>query len=452
MTTGTLVRGGHVITSGPEGVLRDAAVRVVGPAIDAVGDHDVLRAAHPDDRVVGGPHDIVLPGLVTTHGHFSEGLITGIASHATLWEWIGCLIAPVAPHLRADQARAGTLVAGVQMLRSGVTTVNDMFVYDPHHDAPPATPEVARACAELGLRAVLSYGAGDTRGQDHALVAREHSALHDACGDSDTLTFGVGVAGVGAMSPALFDEHVERAVGDGHRVHIHLQEVREEVTAVRAATGRTPVAHCAERGLLDTHTLAAHCVWVDDHDIAVLAEHGCGVAHNPVANGILASGVAPVARMRAAGVAVGIGVDGAASNDAQDMLQAMKTAGLLARVHHQQATALRAEDVVAMATIEGARALGLDDRIGSLEVGKAADVLVLDGDSPTLANVHDPLQAVVWVAGSREVKALLVDGRQVVEDGEVTTVDPAEVAATSRPLARRLARDAGLAELSVLAR
>jgi len=237
-----------------------------------------------------------------------------------------------------------------------------------------------------------------------------------------------------------------------HGSHIHLHEVREEVTAVRAATGRSPIEQCARLGLFAGPTIAAHCVWVDHNDRELLAEHQVGVAHNPVSNMILASGVCPVPALRRLGVAVGIGVDGPASNDRQDMLEAIKLAVLLQRVEHLQATALSARDALAMATIEGARSLRLDDELGSIEAGKQADLVVFDGSSPALANIHDPFQAVVYCAGPREVSDVWVAGSRSLANGQITNADPTDVVERSRPLARKLARRSGIGEHSLLAR
>jgi cytosine/adenosine deaminase-related metal-dependent hydrolase len=182
-----------------------------------------------------------------------------------------------------------------------------------------------------------------------------------------------------------------------------------------------------------------------------LASHGVGVAYNPVSNMILASGVCPVSRLRGRGINVGLGVDGPASNDRQDMLEAIKTAVLLQRVDQLDPLALTAREVLRMATIEGAAALLLDDVVGSLESGKAADLVVFDGNSPALANIHDPFQAVVYCAGPREVKDVWVAGRQRVADGEVLDVDLPALLRESRKLARSLARRARLGDLSILA-
>lgn len=442
-----LLRGRWVLAPEP---IRDGAVAIAGSTIEAVGTFADLSQRYPEATVHGSEHDIVSPGFVNTHGHFSEGLITGIASQYTLWEWIDELIRPVNPVMDREKAYLGTMLSGIQMLRSGVTTANDMFVCDPQ-ESGPVTPGVVQALDELGLRGVLSYGAGDNQGLLPIGPAfEEHEALREATAASRLQTFRVGVGALGGQSDAMFARTIEYATGGGHGVHMHVQEIREEVTATMSRTGRTVVGHCAHEGLFAAPTLAAHCVWMDRADRRLMAEHRVGVAHNPVANMILASGVAPVAEMRELGIDVGIGVDGAASNDSQDFLQAMKSAALLARVHHQQATAMSAREAWELGTIGGARALRMEDTIGSLEVGKQADVVVLDGSGPTLANIHDPFQAVVFVAGSREVDQVWVAGKPSVLGGEVVTVDVREIADRSRPAAADLIAAAKLGHLSAL--
>ncbi len=447
---GTLIRGRYVLTAVDETPLEDAAVRVVGETIDAVGGFAELRAAHPDDVVLGGANDLVTPGFVNTHGHFSEGLTTGIAEETTLWEWFGAVINPVAPNLDAEKAYHGTMLAAAQMLRSGITIANDMFVCDPRPDGP-TTPGVVRALDEIGLRGVVSYGSRNVQsGLSPDRIVDEHEALREAAAASRLSSFRVGIAGLGAHTPELLDRTIAYANDGGHGVHIHLQEVREEVTAVRSAHGVTPIGFCAREGMFGAPTVAAHCVWVDHHDRELLAEHGVAVAHNPVANMILASGVCPVPELRRMGIPVGLGVDGPASNDSQDFMQVVKTAVLLQRVHHQQATAMMARDAFAMATTGGARALGMQDRLGALAPGMAADVVVFDGDSPALANIHDPYQAIVYCAGPTEIRDVWVAGTRSVADGALVHVDAAEVAAASRPHAVALARAAELGPLSRL--
>lgn len=441
-----ILRGAWVLAPEP---IRNGAVLVRGNTIAEVGTYEELSVRWPRAEVHGGPHDLVGPGFVNTHGHFSEGLVTGIASDLTLWEWLHVLIRRVEMHLDPAKAYLGTQLAGIQLLRSGVTTTNDMFVCWPGPE--PITPAVVAALDELGLRGVVSFGAGDRSGASIGSLFDEHEALREAAEASRLCTFRVGIGALGGQSDEMFGRSVEYAVDGGFGVHIHIHEVREEVTATFERTGRTVVGQCAHVGLFDAPTLAAHCVWVDRNDRRLLAEHRVGVAHNPVANMILASGVAPVTEMLEAGIDVGIGVDGPASNDSQDFLAALKTAPLLARVHHQQATAMSAREAWELGTIGGARALRMDHLIGSIEVGKRADLVVFDGSGPTLANVHDPYQAIVFVAGTREVAEVWVDGVPSVLGGEVVRVDPFEVAACSRPHAVELATRAGLGDLSALA-
>ena len=445
---GVLVRGGYVLTSSTPEMIEDGAVRIVGELIDAVGPWADLRNRYPEDDVHGDRHSIITPGFVNTHGHFSEALFTGIAEDFTLWEWIEAVINPTAPHHDYDMAYVGTLLAGIQMLRTGITLASDMFVCDPADR--PVTPGIVRALEELGLRGVVTFGAADRRGAAVSAILEEHDALRAACEASRLSRFRVGIALLGAQSEELF-EHSVRLAAD-HGSHIHLHEIREEVTAVRAATGRTPIEQCAHLCLFEGPTIAANCVWVDERDREVLAEHEVGVAHNPVSNMILASGVCPVPALRRLGVAVGIGVDGPASNDRQDMLEAIKLAVLLQRVDRLQATALSARDALAMATIDGARSLRLDDELGSIETGKQADLVRFDGASPALANIHDPFQKVVYCAGPGEVADVWVAGSRSVADGKLTNVDPLDVVERSRPLARKLARLADLGQHSLLAR
>jgi 5-methylthioadenosine/S-adenosylhomocysteine deaminase len=447
---GVLIRGKYILTSAEPAVVRDGAVRVVGDTILDVGSFADLSRAFPGCAVSGGPDDIVTPGFVNAHGHFSEALVTGIAEDFALGDWLRFLIDAVAPHLDRESAYIGTLLGGVQMLRTGITLTNDMFVCDPKRS--PVTPGVVQALDELGLRGVVAYGASDRRpGAVADDVFAEHAALADAAAASELCRFRLGIATVAAQSPSMFERSVEFAAANADGVHIHLHESREEIEFVRASRNVGPIEYCARAGLFASPTIAAHCVWLDDTDVRLLASHGVGVAHNPVSNMILASGISPVPRLRGRGIDVGLGVDGPASNDRQDMLEAIKTAVLLQRVDRLDPLALSARDAFRMATIEGAAALRLDGTVGSLEPGKAADLVVFDGDSPALANIHDPFQAIVYCAGPLEVKDVWVAGRRRVADGELPDVDLPALLRESRRLARALARKADLKELSLLA-
>lgn len=437
-----LVRARHVLTSGPAGHLRDGAVAVRGGQIAAVGPWDQVRRDFPDAAVVGDGTGILTPGFVSCHGHFSEGLVTGIGETHTLWEWFVHVACPIEPHLTREIAYVGTLLKGAEMALSGVTTAADMFCHAPGPE--PAVPGVVDALDQLGLRGDVSYGAQDTSNpRPLARVLAEHEALADAAAGSRRTRFRVGLSTVPSSSDEILAA-TRKLLGETPRLHVHLHEVREEVTESRMKRGMGAIEYAARAGLLDAQVLAAHCVWLDDTDIDLLRRHDVAVSHNPVSNMILASGVAPVPRLLREGVTVGLGLDGPASNDSQDMLGTLKTAALLQKVHHLQATALTAPEVLRMATIGGARALGLEASVGSLEPGKQADLVLFAERSPSLSNVHDPYQEIVYCASVRDVERVWVGGDPVVADGRALGVDVPALLPHARELAVKLAVDAGL--------
>jgi cytosine/adenosine deaminase-related metal-dependent hydrolase len=339
-------------------------------------------------------------------------------------------------------ALVGTLLRGAEMALSGVTTVADMFCVGPAPE--PITPGVVDALERIGLRGDVSYGAADQPGpRPLPGLLREHEALADAAAGSPRSRFRVGLATVPETSDELIAA-TAKLVAEHGGLHTHLHEVREEVTQSRTARGVGSIEFAERAGLLAGRTLAAHCVWLSDVDIEVLRRHDVAVAHNPVSNMILASGVCPVPRLRREGLTVALGLDGPASNDSQDMLQTMKIAALLQKVHHLRATALTAPQVLEMATIGGARALGLADEVGSLEPGKRADLVLFAEASPSLSNVHDPYQEIVYCASPRDVHTVWVDGTEVVTQGRAVGVDLPALLPHARELAVRLAVDAGL--------
>jgi 5-methylthioadenosine/S-adenosylhomocysteine deaminase len=453
MTPISVVRGRHVLTMGPAGDLEGGAVAFAGGEVLAVGPFQELATRFPEAEVTGDDHGVVLPGLVNAHTHLSEALLCGMGEDLTLFEWIEAIVGPAGRHLTREMARVGAMLKGAELLLSGATCVSDMFCHT--NMGSLASLGVVDGLEAMGLRGVVAFGPEDTAEADRRPVPvflAEHEALADRCAASDLVGFRLGVGTVLGQSDELLAASARLARDRGWGVHTHLAEVREEVVQAGLRWGRTTVKRAAEVGLLDVPVLAAHCIWVREADIAALARAGATVVHNPVANMILGSGVCPLAALRGAGIPVGIGTDGAASNDSQNMLEAVKTAALLQKVARLDPRAATASDVLAMATTEGARALGLDGVVGSLQPGRRADVVRLRGDRPGLANVHDPRQQVVYCASPGDVADVWVDGVRRVADGELVGHDLAALVAASRPLAAELASRAGLGGLSRLAR
>ncbi len=440
-----LVRGGHVLTMGPAGdvTLGAVALDTVSGEILDVGPHDALARRFPAATTRGGEHDIVVPGFVNGHDHLSEALISGLGETMGLYEWQERLIRPVVACLTPEIAKAGTLLKGAEMIQSGITCVNDMFVHT--NSGSLASLGVVDGLEELGMRGTVSFGASDL--PDPLPVAEligEHERLARRADESPLVGFRMGLSTVHSLSDALLEASVEAARRHGWAVHTHLAEVREELSETRLRFGGTNLDRARESGLLDLDVVFAHCIWVLEPDVSALAEHGSTVVHNPLSNMILASGVCPVPRLRSAGIPVGLGTDGAASNDSHDMLQVVKMSALLQKLEHLDAQALTARDALEMATAEGARALGLSDAVGSLEPGKRADVVRFSAGGPRLAYVHDPYQQLAYCAGPGDVADVWIDGRQVLRDGDLQTVDVRAVVGDARRLAGELSEAAGL--------
>jgi len=433
-----------------DGVLTDAAVHVRDGAIVAVDGYAALVAAQAHLPVHGDGTGLVIPGLISTHTHLSESLATGMGSELSLFEWADAIVAPLGMVLTREDAAEGTALRAIEMLLSGVTTVNDMFCHT--NIGSRASLGVVDGLTRAGMRGVVAYGAEDLPLLERSTLAPGDviddvlAEQHDLAAHAATaplLDFRYGVGTLLGQSDELLAAGVEECRRAGWGVHTHLAEVREEVTTARHRWGHRTVEHSLRAGLFERPLIAGHGVWLTEADIATFARHGAAIAHNPVANMILASGVCPVPRLRAAGVPVGIGTDGAASNDSQDMLQAVKAAALLQKVHHLDALVIDALDVLTMATIDGARALGIDHLVGSLEPGKRADVVLLQ-DTVDVSVLHDPVSQLVYGASPRSVRDVWVDGAQVVADHRCTTVDEASQIARCRPLVERLGRESGL--------
>lgn len=444
----TLIRAGWLLTMGPAGDIEDGAAAVEGSRIVEVGSYSDLRRAHPHAEVVGDNDGILVPGLVNAHTHLSEALIPGMGSELTLYEWGSRIVSPVGEHLTAELAEEGTVLKSIEMIRSGVTTVNDMFVHSAAGSL--ASLGVVAGLERTGLRGIVSFGAEnaldgptDMRPMTISEIMEEQDALASAAADSERVMFRYGIGTLLGQSDELLETGVERCLANGWGVHTHLAEVREELVSASLRWGHRTIDHAEELGLLKVPVVAGHAIWVNEPDIELLAGRQVGVAHNPVANMILGSGVCPVPRLRSAGIAIGVGTDGAASNDSQNMLEAVKMTALLQKVHHHDPAVMSGADALEMATLGGARALGLDDRIGSIEVGKRAD-LVRFGATVELATVHDPYQQVVFCTSPRSVSDVWVDGRRLLSEGNLCHLDEADQVRRCRPLASKLAEASGL--------
>ena len=451
----TLVRAGHVLTMGPLGDIGKGAVAVSGELIAGVGPFAELSRKYPSAEVVGDDFGIIIPGLVNAHTHMSEALIPGMAEKFSIWVWGARLLMPVMPHLTREMARIGTLFRGAELIRSGVTTFNDMFCHSNPSDF--ASLGVVDGLEELGLRGVVSFGAEDVAwGAAPALpvsrIVEEHRALAERAAVSGCVCFRVGVGTILGQTDALLEASSELARSMGKGIHTHLAEVREEKTAAQLRWGKSTVEHADEVGILGANCVAGHGVWLSTAEIELIARKKTAIIYNPTANMILGSGVCPLGALEARGVALAIGTDGMASNDSQNMIEVLKLGALLQKVHLQNPEAADARLLLRMGTIGGAKALGLGDMTGSLELGKRADIVRFDGDSFGAAVVHDPYQQIVYGTGPESVADVWVDGRRLLKNGTFVSTNPKSIVPKVRELARALARAGNLSEFSCLAR
>jgi 5-methylthioadenosine/S-adenosylhomocysteine deaminase len=356
---------------------------------------------------------LILPGLVNAHTHLPMTLFRGLADDLPLQRWLEEHIFPAENrHVAPETVRIGTLAACAELLLSGVTTCCDGYFLE---------DEVAEAVRQTGLRAVLGQGVIDFPAPGVPDASRNidtaRSFLDRWSGRTPLVQPSVFCHSPYTCSDGTLRRAKELAVEYGTLLQIHLAETRTEREQCLSTHGVSPVEHLDRLGLLDPGTLLVHAVWVDEEDIRRIADTGCAVVHCPESNMKLASGIAPVPEMLSRGIPVAIGTDGSASNNDLDLLREMDTAAKLHKARLGDPTTMEANAVVRMATAEGARAIGWASRIGTLEIGKAADLVVLDTRRPSMTPMYRPSSHLVYVADGSAVRDVMVAGRFLVRNG-----------------------------------
>ena len=436
-----IVRGATIVTMNDAFEVIEGDVLVRDGLIVSVGGLDPgVRA----DRVIEARGGFLLPGLIQTHVHLCQTIFRGYADDLALLDWLTTRIWPMeAAHTPASLA-ASARQAASELLLSGTTTALTMETV---HD----TDAVFEALEPMGLRAVVGKCMMDA---DPAVPARLIEQTARSIDDSLAIAKRWHGRANGRLRAALAprfavscSQDLLEAVGalsatHGFLVHTHASENRDEVATIRARTGRGNVQYLADTGLASERLCLAHCVWVDDREQALMAERQVKVLHCPGSNLKLGSGLAPVVEMRARGISVSLGADGAACNNHLDMFEEMRLAAVLQSVRHRPG-ALTARDVLAMATREGAKALGVETSLGSIEPGKKADLILVDRNRPSLMLGPDPYSTLVYAARGTDVRATIVDGEVLVDDFRAVRWDPVDLARDARREAAALASRAG---------
>ena len=430
----TLILAAHVVPVEPRGVLHDHAVAIAGerivallPRAEALARYDARETVHLD-------HHVLIPGLVNLHCHAAMSLMRGIADDVPLMAWLQEHVWPAeARHVSEEFVHDGSLFAMAEMLRGGVTCVNDMYFF------PGAT---ARAALRAGMRATLGVIAIDfpsAYAPDPAGYLQKGLATRDAYQGEPLLAF--------CLAPhapyTVGDETLKRMAVLAEEldvpIHCHVHETRAETEEGLARHGVRPFERLRRLGVVGPRLIAVHAVHLEETELDVMAREGVSVAHCPVSNLKLASGIARVAAMRERGIRVGLGTDGAASNNRLDMLGEMRTAALLAKGTSGDARAVGAADALEMATLEPARALGLDARIGSLVPGKSADLAAVELSSLETLPCFDPVSHLAYAAGREHVSDVWVAGRARVAGRRLVGLDERDLQDKARWWQRRLA-------------
>ncbi len=395
-------------------MLGDHSVAVSGGRIVAVLPTAEAGSSYEAAHRVDLPNHALIPGLVNLHTHASMTLMRGLADDLPLMSWLKDHIWPAeAKHVSPEFVHDGTLLACAEMLRGGITCFNEMYFF----------PEAAaRAALEAGMRAALGIIAFEFP-TAYAADANDYIAkglaTRDAFGEEPLLSFCMAPHAPYTVSDKTFTRIVTIAEELDLPIHTHLHETRAEIDDSLAQHKARPLERLAALGVLGPRLIAAHAVHMTEGEIETLARHGASVAHCPSSNLKLASGLAPVAAMMARGVNVGIGTDGAASNNRLDLLEETRMAALLAKAVANDAQALPAHQALAAATLHGARALGLEAAIGSIVPGKYADLSAIAFEEPELAPCYDPVSHLVYAAGRAQVSHVWVAGRIRVEQGKL---------------------------------
>jgi 5-methylthioadenosine/S-adenosylhomocysteine deaminase len=429
-----IVHNGTVVTmDGTRRVIENGAVAVDGSDIVAVDTDAAIRKQFQSAEMLDAGGQVIMPGLVNTHTHAPMVLFRGLADDLALQEWLTKYIFPAEGKLVSPEfVRIGTRLAALEMIESGTTTFADMYYFE---------EEIAKETKAAGLRGVLGqtviqFPVADAKTPADGL-ARAEAFITQFKGDP-LITPAVAPHAIYTLDGPTLKAARELSKKHGVPTLIHVAETSSETQTARERSSSTPVTYLDSLGLLGPGVLAAHGVWVNDSDIAILKSRGVGVSHNPESNMKLASGTAPVTGYLRAGVALGLGTDGAASNNDLDMFEAMRTASLLAKLQTVDPSVVPAATALDMATMGGARALGLERQIGSIEPKKRADLIVVSMRSARQTPLYDPMSHLVYTTRGDDVRDTIVNGKVVMRDRRVLTLDADAVLRDARAMAPKV--------------
>ena len=426
-----LVYNGTILTM-------DDQNKIIPDGLLAVSDNTIHHIGRGEKGSVSAKKELdaegglILPGLINSHTHAAMTLFRGLADDLPLMDWLNNYIFPVEGKMDDDFVRVGTLLACAEMIMSGTTTFCDMYLFE---------EEVARAAKEAGMRCLVGEVLYDFPSPNYGRVENGFiytEALIERWNGDSLINIAVEPHSTFTCGVELLVRANDLALRKGVPLIIHLAETKEELEEIDKRFGKRPAQHLKDLGLLGPHLIADHCVHVSKSEIELIADHKVSVVHDPESNMKLASGIAPVPEMIARGITVGLGTDGCASNNNLDLFGEMDMAAKLHKAQKLDPTVMDAQTLIRMATIDGARALGFEEITGSLEVGKRADLIVIDINKPHLIPMYNPYSHIVYAANGHDVRHSIIDGRIVMEDRRLLTLDVEDIIGRSKEKSKKV--------------
>jgi 5-methylthioadenosine/S-adenosylhomocysteine deaminase len=410
--------------------LDNAAIAINASEIVAIGQAEQIAKKYRAKKTISAKDSLIMPGFVNCHTHAAMTCFRGIADDIELMDWLNNYIFPAeAKNVNKELAYWGTLLAAAEMIKSGTTTFCDMYIFE---------DETARAAKTAGMRCLIGevlfdFSSPNFKTTEEGLAYTR--MLVEKWQNDPLINIIVEPHALYTCSPALLTEAKKIADNYNAPLGIHLLENKSEQEQLKQKYGKGAVSFLKDIGYLNERLIAFHCVCFSDEDMKLFADHKCRVSHNPASNMKLASGVAPVPDMLKAGITVGLGTDGCASNNNLDMIKEMSTAAKLHKIARLDPTVMDAQTVARMATIEGAKALGMEKITGSLEVGKKADIIIIGLNEPHLTPLYSEYSHLVYAASGADVDTVLINGKVVMENRKLLTIDETEVMQKVRAIA-----------------
>ena len=385
------------------------------------------------DKVIDASGKVVMPGLINGHTHLAMSIFRGYSDELELMEWLSKKMWPIEDKMVAEDVYYASLLSIIEMIKSGTTTFNDQYFFE---------DETARAANEIGIRGVLSRCIiGDGEGAE--LRLKEAENLYNAWNNisNGKIKVCVGIHAPYTCPPETIQKSVELAKKLNTPIHIHYLETEDEIKQINEKYNKTVTEYLEENGVFGHKTILAHGVWTQEDDARKLKNYDTAIIHNPISNQKLGSGIANIKMLLENGITVGLGTDGQGSTNTLDMFEEIKSAAYLQKVMYKSATAISGYDVLKMATIDGAKALGIENEVGSIEVGKKADIIIIDLDKPHLIPVHDIYSTLAYSVNGADVETVIIDGKIIMEDRKLLTIDEELVKKEVNKIVNKLFQD-----------